>query len=65
MEKEKLIQVKNLKTYFYTEAGTAKAVDDISLSKDKETMTVRLSSPLQEQSQATLVCKFKGKSSTP
>ena len=30
MEKEKLIQVKNLKTYFYTEAGTAKAVDDIS-----------------------------------
>ena len=30
MEKEKLIQVKNLKTYFYTDAGTAKAVDDIS-----------------------------------
>ena len=30
MGKEKLIQVKNLKTYFYTEAGTAKAVDDIS-----------------------------------
>ena len=30
METEKLIQVKNLKTYFYTEAGTAKAVDDIS-----------------------------------
>ena len=30
MRKEKLIQVKNLKTYFYTEAGTAKAVDDIS-----------------------------------
>ena len=25
-----LIQVKNLKTYFHTEAGTAKAVDDIS-----------------------------------
>ena len=30
MAKQKLIQVKNLKTYFYTEAGTAKAVDGIS-----------------------------------
>ena len=27
---KKLIQIKNLKTYFYTEAGTAKAVDDVS-----------------------------------
>ena len=25
-----LIQVKNLKTYFHTEAGTVKAVDNIS-----------------------------------
>ena len=30
MSKEKLIEIKNLKTYFYTEAGTAKAVDDVS-----------------------------------
>ena len=30
MAKQKLIQVKDLKTYFYTEAGTAKAVDGIS-----------------------------------
>jgi oligopeptide/dipeptide ABC transporter ATP-binding protein len=30
MAKEKLIEIKNLKTYFYTEAGTAKAVDDVS-----------------------------------
>ena len=30
MSANKLIQVKNLKTYFYTEAGTAKAVDDVS-----------------------------------
>ena len=30
MSKEKLIQVKDLKTYFYTEAGTAKAVDGVS-----------------------------------
>ena len=30
MAKQKLIQVKNLKTYFYTEAGTVKAVDGIS-----------------------------------
>ena len=30
MNKEKLIEIKNLKTYFYTEAGTAKAVDDVS-----------------------------------
>jgi len=27
---EKLVEIKNLKTYFYTEAGTAKAVDDVS-----------------------------------
>ena len=27
---KKLIEIKNLKTYFYTEAGTAKAVDGIS-----------------------------------
>tara|TARA_B100001750_G_scaffold151239_1_gene121208 strand:+ start:175 stop:1161 length:987 start_codon:yes stop_codon:yes gene_type:complete len=30
MSKEKLIQIKDLKTYFYTEAGTAKAVDGVS-----------------------------------
>ena len=30
MSVDKLIQVKNLKTYFYTEAGTAKAVDGVS-----------------------------------
>tara|TARA_B100000029_G_scaffold359857_1_gene352710 strand:+ start:348 stop:1331 length:984 start_codon:yes stop_codon:yes gene_type:complete len=30
MAKEKLIQIKDLKTYFYTEAGTAKAVDGVS-----------------------------------
>ena len=30
MKKEKLIQVKNLKTFFYTEAGIVKAVNDIS-----------------------------------
>ena len=28
--KEKLIEIKNLKTYFYTEAGTAKAVNNVS-----------------------------------
>ena len=27
---KKLIQVKNLKTYFYTEAGTVKAVENVS-----------------------------------
>ena len=30
MKQEKLIQVKNLKTFFYTEAGTVKAVNDVS-----------------------------------
>ena len=30
MKKDKLIEIKNLKTYFYTEAGTAKAVDGVS-----------------------------------
>ena len=30
MRKEKIIEIKNLKTYFYTEAGTAKAVDGVS-----------------------------------
>ena len=28
--KNKLVQIKNLKTYFYTEAGTAKAVNNVS-----------------------------------
>jgi oligopeptide/dipeptide ABC transporter ATP-binding protein len=32
MDQKKLIEIKNLKTYFYTEAGTAKAVDGISFS---------------------------------
>ena len=27
---EILVEIKNLKTYFYTEAGTAKAVNNIS-----------------------------------
>ena len=27
---DKLVQIKNLKTYFYTEAGTVKAVNDVS-----------------------------------
>ncbi|MAX09458.1 MAG: peptide ABC transporter ATP-binding protein, partial [Candidatus Marinimicrobia bacterium] len=27
---EKLIQIKNLKTFFHTEAGTVKAVNDVS-----------------------------------
>ena len=30
MNQDKLIEVKNLKTYFYTEAGTVKAVNDVS-----------------------------------
>ena len=30
MNQSKLIEVKNLKTFFYTEAGTAKAVNDVS-----------------------------------
>ena len=29
---EKLVQIKNLKTYFHTDAGTAKAVDDVSFN---------------------------------
>tara|TARA_Y100001970_G_C14205579_1_gene843736 strand:+ start:864 stop:1853 length:990 start_codon:yes stop_codon:yes gene_type:complete len=32
MKKDKLIQVKNLKTFFYTEAGTVKAVNDVSFN---------------------------------
>ncbi len=30
MEREKLVEVQGLRTYFETEAGTAKAVDDVS-----------------------------------
>ena len=30
MKQEKLIQIKNLKTFFTTEAGIAKAVNDVS-----------------------------------
>jgi len=32
---EKLLEVKNLKTYFYTDDGIAKAVDDVSFEIDK------------------------------
>jgi len=35
MSEKKLIQIKNLKTYFYTEAGIAKAVDDVSFDINK------------------------------
>ena len=31
----KLLEVKNLKTYFYTDDGVSKAVDDVSFSLDK------------------------------
>src|SRR6187399_998855 len=31
----KLLEVKNLKTYFYTDDGVAKAVDDVSFDLDK------------------------------
>ena len=30
MSKDKLVEIKNLKTFFYTEAGTVKAVNDVS-----------------------------------
>ena len=33
MNQEKLIQIKNLKTFFNTEAGIAKAVNDVSFDK--------------------------------
>ena len=35
MSRDKLIEIKNLKTYFYTEAGVAKAVDDVSFDIHK------------------------------
>ena len=35
MKKEKLIKIKNLKTFFYTEAGTVKAVNDVSFNIHK------------------------------
>ena len=31
----KLLEVKNLKTYFYTDDGVAKAVDNVSYDLDK------------------------------
>ena len=38
---EDLLKVKNLKTYFYTEEGTVRAVDDVSFKiKKKETLAV-------------------------
>lgn len=38
---ETLLQVKNLKTYFHTEEGTVKAVDDVSFEiKEKETLAI-------------------------
>lgn len=35
MNNETLLEVKNLKTYFYTEAGIVKSVDDVSLRVEK------------------------------
>ena len=35
MKRDKLIQVQNLKTFFYTEAGTVKAVNDVSFDIHK------------------------------
>ena len=32
---EKLLEVKNLKTYFYTDDGVVKSVDDVSFSVEK------------------------------
>ncbi|KXG73783.1 ABC transporter ATP-binding protein [Thermotalea metallivorans] len=38
---EKLLEIKNLKTYFYTDEGIVKAVDDVSLKINKgETMCI-------------------------
>ncbi|MHA1706301.1 MAG: ABC transporter ATP-binding protein, partial [Promethearchaeota archaeon] len=36
MEKEKLIQIKNLKTYFFAEEGIVKAVDGVSFDIYKD-----------------------------
>ena len=35
MNQEKLVQIKELKTYFYTDAGVAKAVDGVSFDIHK------------------------------
>ncbi len=41
MKNNKLLEVKNLKTYFFTDAGTVKAVDDVSFSiEDGKTLGV-------------------------
>ena len=32
---EKLLEVKNLKTYFYTDEGVVKSVDDVSFDVEK------------------------------
>ena len=40
-QKEKLLEVKDLKTYFYTEEGTVRAVDGLSFSLDeRETLAI-------------------------
>ena len=35
MNKDKLFEIKNLKTFFHTEAGTVKAVNDVSFHLTK------------------------------
>ena len=41
---EKLLEVKNLKTYFYTDDGVVKSVDDVSFSVEKGELAIILGS---------------------
>ena len=61
MNQEKLIQIKNLKTFFNTEAGTAKAVNDVSFDIYKGEVLGIVASLVQENllHQCPLIALFQ------
>ncbi len=47
---EKLLEVKNLKTYFYTDEGVVKSVDDVSFDVEKgKTLGILKENPVAEK----------------
>lgn len=47
MEGQKLLTVKDLKTYFYTSGGVSKAVDGVSFEVEREKFWALWASPVQ------------------
>ena len=57
MAKEKLLEIRNLKTYFYTENGVSKAVDGVDLEiHPGETLGVSVRSSCGKSVTSLLSC---------